>query len=63
MTGYEAGGKGREGRKEGQTKTYLVKHEEFGVALPQIVLVTAHLDVHVVDGVPVRVWSWVGACV
>jgi len=34
--------------------TDLVEHEELGVALVQVVLLPAHLDVHVVDGVPAR---------
>ena len=45
---------GREGGK-GQARTYLVEHEELGVALVQVVLLPAHFDVHVVDGVPVCV--------
>lgn len=49
----EGGEEGGEGRKEGQARTYLVEHEELGVALVQVVLFAAHLDVHVVDGMPV----------
>lgn len=46
------GGKEEE---EGRGATYLVEHEELGVALVQVILIAAHLDVHVVDGVPVCV--------
>ena len=33
-------------------RTDLVEHEELGVTLVQVVFLPAHLDVHVVDGVP-----------
>lgn len=35
-----------------------MEHEELGVALVQVVLVAAHLDVHVVDGVSVCVCGY-----
>lgn len=35
--------------------TDLVEHEELGVALVQVVLLPPHLDVHVVDRVPVEI--------